>query len=206
MMTLKFVSVYNNELTIEKNNNNGINFFEPYEGRMINEKTTEGSVEIQSPHFYFSSTSKIGILFSAGYQRFEFDRQEIDYTNYDNGTTVNLGTRAQGDLFYLTPIIFVNPLRNASVNQSLVLGFGLGLSHISAQGTTRLTEPSYLSGNDQAQYYNVSDTGAILKLTVDYQWRNIYLGLFVQSSIIRNNGDDYIYTSSGINAGFSFNM
>lgn len=141
-----------------------------------------------------------------GYQRFEFGQQEVDYIDYNEGTIVDLGTRAEGDLFYLTPIIFINPLRNISANQSLVLGFGLGLSRISAKGTTQLTEPSYLGENGQTQYYNVSDTGATLKLTVDYQWKNIYLGLFAQSSIIRNKGDDYIYTSSGVTAGISFNL
>ena len=202
--------LYANELTIKKGNA-GIDFFEPYEGRMINEKTTEGSVEIQSPHLYFSSRSKVGILFSMGYQRFEFGRQEVDYIDNNNGTIVDLGTRAEGNLFYLMPIIFINPLRNISANHSLVMGFGFGLSRISAKGTTQLTEPSYLGDNGQTQYYNVSDTGAILKLMVDYQWKNIYLGLFaqtsfVQSSIIRNKEDDYIYTSSGVTAGISFNL
>lgn len=196
--------LYDNELIVDRGNY-GFDFSGIDEGKMIAEKTTEGSLEIQSPHLYFTLRSKFGILFSSGYQGFEFDRQEINYTDYENGTIVDLGTRAEGELIYLTPMIFINPLRNVSVNQSLVIGFGLGLSHIRAKGATQLTEPFY-SGSSVTRNYNINEAGLILKLALDYQWKNLFAGLFFQSSVVSDNGDDFIYTSGGINAGISFQL
>jgi len=197
--------LYDNEFIVEERFAGGVDF---NEGKMVAKKTTEASLEIQSPHLYFTSRSKFGLLFSSGYQRFDLDKQEINYTDYDNGTIVDFGTRTEGEQVYLTPIIFMNPLRNASVNQSLVIGFGLGLSYIRAQGATRITEPFYSATNepDQTQNYNISETGVVFKLLVDYQWKNLFAGLFIQSSIVEESSDYYIYTSSGVNAGISFNL
>ena len=197
--------LYINELTVERDNNE-FYFSDSIEGRMIAEKATQGSIEIQSPHLYFSSRSKIGIMFNLGYQGFEFGRQEIDYANASSGTIVNLGTRTKGDLYYLTPTIFINPLRNASVNQSLVIGVGFGLSHIRAQGTTQLTESFFPEETGQTPYYNISETGVMFKLSVDYQWKNIFVGLFIQSNIVNENDFYYNYVSSGATAGISFNL
>ncbi len=177
------------------------------EGRMVSRASAEPSLDLQSPHFYFSPIGRFGVLFELGYRSFDFNRQKVDYSFFKTGNTENLGTDVDGKIVYLTPVLFFNPFRNASLDHSLVLGLGFGLSHLSANGNMNLTErPASSVGADENRVFDFSGTGTIIKFLVDYQWKNWFVSTSFQVNVSDKNNVNYTYSGGAINFGYSFNL
>jgi hypothetical protein len=110
------------------------------EGTLIEDWSVIPEFGFESKVTYFSDTNW-GYKYAFNIAPFEMSRQEVDLEN------VNLNTSADGYFFYAMPV-GVYDFQKHKADSSLLLGLGVGLGYLNAEGDIIFTESSPQTKHD----------------------------------------------------------
>lgn len=150
-----------------------------------------------SPYRYFGET-RAGGMMEYKISGFRLSRQLV------GDDLVDLGSSLSGSYAFVTPTLFYSFTgRNASVTlgQSLIIGIGVGIGYLRANGDIVFTETT-------GQRFNINISGMAIAVSGFVEYRIHGFELRVYSGLVSHTegGYDYDAFGFGVNAGYVFGL
>lgn len=165
------------------------------QGTLVRERGIEPLVTIGFENSYFGE-SRWGYSAVFGYTQFDMDEQKT------GGSNTDVGTSAEGELFFLAPSVFYMFGDQNYDGWYFKPGFALGIGYLQAEGDVLLTS---LPGNPRYAFDEQSDplsisVGAYLEAGYkDWFFRFQVAGPIVDSDDVNMQG-----TTVGLSLGYTF--
>ena len=167
------------------------------EGQLVNERGFQPSLSIGFENAYFGE-SNWGYSAVLGYTQFDMDKQKI------GNDVVDLGTSAEGELFYLAPSVFYNWGSKHYDGGYFKLGGALGIGYLRTKGDVLLTD---LSGNPRHSFDIKSDPiSASVGLFAETGYKDWFLRLQVAGPVVEEEDREISGATVGLTFGYTFHL
>lgn len=145
-----------------------------------------------SPYRYFTKNTNWGYYFEYGLSLFEISEQEVGLNE------VNMDTSVQGGYFYLTPTLIYNIGQKAGWPHTFILGLGVGVGYLKAEGDIILTETS----SKERHEIDIDDFGYAVSILGDIKIDRYLIRLRASSPEVDKG--DYTYNITEVSIDFGY--
>jgi len=149
--------------------------------------------------YNFIKESKFGYYFEYGFSNFDMGFQVTGGGAFEE----DLDTSASGIYFHLTPFLFYNFGDSVTKknNHSFLVGIGLGLGYIQAEGDIEFTETT-----SNYHLFSIDGFTESFGLMMEYQYQNWYIRISNTGPSLESGGYEYDVSSFATTFGYSFEI